>query len=300
MFYLNHLLEKFVPFLPEDMREIYTTHQLQQKLEKHFGDAIVIQCQQGQGMSNIVYSSSICLSEAIDKANRLKADMKSIRTHDLSDASSSVCDEDLILHKALDVKKFSNFGDLAIFYLKHLSMLLQSAEIVDVFDRYDLKDSIKSAERERRSQAAGGHRIYHVNEGSSIPDWKKFLSINRNKQELISFLGEFISKFVNANNPLPVGQTLYLAGTFRNPEALSSIICEILPAVHALTGCDTTSAIFGIGKQSVFKLINSSSAELSDLSQLKDPDLESSLCVARKVVQSCMTQKQSISLATPI
>ena len=224
VFYLNHLLEKFVPFLPEDMCEIYTTYRLQQKLEKYFGYAIVIQCQQGQGMSNIMYSSSNCLSEAIDKANRLKADMKSIRTHDLSDASSSVCDEDLILHKALDVIKFSNFGDLAIFYLKHLSMLLQSAKtIVDVFDRYDLKDSIKSAERERRSQAAGGHRIYHVNEGSSIPDWKKFLSVNRNKQELISFLREFISKFVNANNPLPVGQTLYLAGTFRNPRGRDQV-----------------------------------------------------------------------------
>jgi hypothetical protein len=74
-------------------------------------------------------------------------------------------------------------------------MLFQSAEtIVDVFDRYDLKDSIKSTEKERRSQAAGGHRIYHVNEGSSILDWTKFLSNNRNKQELISFLGEFISK----------------------------------------------------------------------------------------------------------
>jgi hypothetical protein len=60
-------------------------------------------------------------------------------------------------------------------------------------------------------------------------------------------------------------------------------LCEILPAVHALTGCDTT-AIFGIGKQSVFKLIKSSSAELSDLSQLKDSYLESSICVARKVV----------------
>jgi hypothetical protein len=48
-----------------------------------------------------------------------------------------------------------------------LTMLFQSAEtIVDVFDRYDLKDSIKSAERERRSQATDGHRIYHVNEGS--------------------------------------------------------------------------------------------------------------------------------------
>ena len=92
--------------------------------------------------------------------------------------------------QSLDVKNFSNCGDLATFYFKHLSKLFQSAEtIVDVFDRYDLEDSIKSAERERRSQAAGGHRIYHVNEGSSIPDWKKILSNNRNKQELISFLG---------------------------------------------------------------------------------------------------------------
>ena len=69
VFYLNHLLEKFVPFLPEDMRESYTTYRLQKKLEKHFGDVIVIQCQQGQDMSNIVYSSSICLSETIDTAN---------------------------------------------------------------------------------------------------------------------------------------------------------------------------------------------------------------------------------------
>ena len=66
--------------------------------------------------------------------------------------------------------------------------------------------------------------------------------------------------------------------------SLSSITCENLPAVHALTGCDTTWAVFGIGKKSVFKLIKSSSAELSDLSQLKHPDLESSICVARKVV----------------
>ena len=64
-------------------------------------------------MSNIVYSSSICLSEAIDMANRLKADMKSIRTHDLNDASSSVCDEDLILHKAVGILR-KHIGDLVI------------------------------------------------------------------------------------------------------------------------------------------------------------------------------------------
>jgi hypothetical protein len=99
------------------MHESYTTYRLQQKLKKHFGDAIVIQCQQGQGMSNIVYSSSICLSEAIDMANRLKADMKSIRTHDLNDASSSVCDEDLILHES------SEYTSLIALHLAILLML---------------------------------------------------------------------------------------------------------------------------------------------------------------------------------
>jgi hypothetical protein len=39
--------------------------------------------------------------------------MKSIRTHDLSDASSSVCDEDLILHKAVGILR-KHIGDLVI------------------------------------------------------------------------------------------------------------------------------------------------------------------------------------------
>jgi hypothetical protein len=37
--------------------------------------------------------------------------------------------------QSLDVKKFSNFGDLSIFYLKHLSMLFQSAETIVAWNR---------------------------------------------------------------------------------------------------------------------------------------------------------------------
>jgi hypothetical protein len=32
-------------------------------------------------------------------------------------------------------------------------------------------------------------------------------------------------------------------------------VCQILPADHALTGCDTTSSFFGIGKNSMFKAL---------------------------------------------
>ena len=291
--------------------------------------------------------------------------------------------------QSLDVKRFSSFGDLLNFFLKQLSTLFQSAStIVDVFDRYDITDSIKSAERERRSQAAGGHRVYHVNEGSSIPDWKKFLANKRNKQALVCFIGEFISKSYCASNTLPVGQTLFLAGTFPNPEivkkitndqitdctslfstqeeadtrlvlhalhadehfkmcnvrgrtivkcsdtdvlvlavhyfprmlntdqlwlymgavtsgkdgrryipvhelcsSLTNITREILPAAHALTGCDTTSSLFGIGKKSVFKLLKSSSAELVGLSQLGNSDIDTSICVARKLVSKLYDPK---------
>ena len=82
--------------------------------------------------------------------------------------------------------------------------------------------------------------------------------------------------------------------------SLSCITCEILPVVHALTGCDNTSAIFGIGNKKVFKLIKSSSAELSDLSQVKNPDLNPQYVLQERLWHSCMTQKQSISPATPI
>jgi hypothetical protein len=35
--------------------------------------------------------------------------------------------------------------------------------------------------------------------------------------------------------------------------AIGLLVYNILPAVHALTGCDTTSSFFGIGKKTVYK-----------------------------------------------
>ena len=80
----------------------------------------------------------------------------------------------------------------------------------------------------------------------------------------------------------------------------SSLSCITLPVVHALTGCDNNSAIFGIGNKYVFKLIKSSSAELSDLSQVKNLDLNPQYVLQERLWHSCMIQKQSISPATPI
>ena len=48
-------------------------------------------------------------------------------------------------------------------------------------------------------------------------------------------------------------------------QSLSHVMHDILPAVHALTGCDTTSSFYGIGKRTVFKIVNNNPDEFASL-----------------------------------
>ncbi|CAC5417718.1 unnamed protein product [Mytilus coruscus] len=68
-----------------------------------------------------------------------------------------------------------------------------------------------------------------------------------------------------------------------------------LPAVRALTGCDTTSNLFDIGK-----LLKSSSAELACLSQLSYSDIYTISVLRENLYFSCMTQNANISQVTTI
>jgi cell division FtsZ-interacting protein ZapD len=45
-------------------------------------------------------------------------------------------------------------------------------DLADVFDRYDVKKSIKLAERERRTKVTPHTKVFQVIEGRNIPDWK--------------------------------------------------------------------------------------------------------------------------------
>jgi hypothetical protein len=50
-------------------------------------------------------------------------------------------------------------------------------------------------------------------------------------------------------------------------------VCEILPAVHGLTGCDTTYSFFGIGKKSMLKALKETPNQFSDLSRIECSDI---------------------------
>ena len=75
-FTMSSLLDKFCSLLPEGLSTKYYTAKLQTRLQNHYGDTIVIESQKGQGQSNIVFSSSISVADAIRAASKLKANLK--------------------------------------------------------------------------------------------------------------------------------------------------------------------------------------------------------------------------------
>ena len=67
--------------------------------------------------------------------------------------------------------------------------------------------------------------------------------------------------------------------------------CNILPAAHAITRCDSTSSLFGIGKRTVFKVLKDSPENFRDLSTLADCDTDQPTDAASKLVCRLYDQK---------
>ena len=70
---MSTLLEKYHALLPEERADKYTS---QKRLLRHYGESIIIPSQQGHGRSNIVFSSSVSIGDAINTASQLKSDLK--------------------------------------------------------------------------------------------------------------------------------------------------------------------------------------------------------------------------------
>ena len=65
----------------------------------------------------------------------------------------------------------------------------------------------------------------------------------------------------------------------------SPVFINILPAIHALTGCDSTSAFFGIGKKSVYTMVTDKGAHCFEaLLFLGGQDEAGGIAAARKFI----------------
>jgi hypothetical protein len=65
---------------------------------------------------------------------------------------------------------------------------------------------------------------------------------------------------------------------------MSPRLCEILPAAHALTGCDNTSSFYYIGKKKKFNVLQKDPDQHSDLKDLYTDDIGKSIDAARKLI----------------
>jgi hypothetical protein len=76
---------------------------------------------------------------------------------------------------------------------------------------------------------------------------------------------------------------------------LSEITCRVLPAAHALSGCDTTSSFFEIGKKSVYKILKDAAPDFHDLENLGDPDKDVAIACSSWFVARLYDQKKSFA-----
>jgi len=65
---------------------------------------------------------------------------------------------------------------------------------------------------------------------------------------------------------------------------LGPLVCGSLPAAHALTGCDTTSSLYRIGKKSAYSKLVKYADSLTNLHSFHNDDLDGSVAAARKFV----------------
>jgi hypothetical protein len=61
--------------------------------------------------------------------------------------------------------------------------------------------------------------------------------------------------------------------------------------IYGITGCDTTSSFFGIGKKSMLKALKETPDQFSDLSMISHADVDDSVDVCRKVISRLYDQK---------
>ena len=102
-FLISHSFEIYKTLSPKDVSENYQSTRLQCKLTSYYGSSITIQPQRGQGMSSIVFSSSLIIADAIAAAAKLKYILKVTEFEQGMSAACSEMSEEQILHPASSI-----------------------------------------------------------------------------------------------------------------------------------------------------------------------------------------------------
>jgi hypothetical protein len=90
-----------------------------------------------------------------DLVHQLEQNVSIIQTLPIFDISrTTLIRDDMPLLQSTNAKRFRTFGEMALDFVKNqISCFQFTSVVVDIFDRYDIQNSIKKAERDRRSKS---------------------------------------------------------------------------------------------------------------------------------------------------
>ena len=75
--------------------------------------------------------------------------------------------------------------------------------------------------------------------------------------------------------------------------SLGAEIANMLPVAHSLTGCDTTSSFFDIGKKTVYKILKHNATKYQNLTNLASSDVDTCVEAGRLLVADLYYPKGS-------
>ncbi|CAG2200099.1 unnamed protein product [Mytilus edulis] len=102
-FPMSQILEIYISHLPDHLPKTYPVTKLQDKLERYYDKAIIVQPQRGQGKSNFVFSSNVSIGNVVAAAGKLKSKLKTSEIEqEVSQVSDNISD-DQILHSAAKI-----------------------------------------------------------------------------------------------------------------------------------------------------------------------------------------------------
>ena len=101
---MTQLLEKYKAYLPTDTGT-YSSAKLQDRLFKHYAGSIAMHTQRGQGMSNLVFSDKLSLSDAIAVAGKYKSKFKASELENAFQVNVEGISDEQILHSAVGILK---------------------------------------------------------------------------------------------------------------------------------------------------------------------------------------------------
>jgi hypothetical protein len=234
---------------------------------------ITIPPQQGQGVSNLIYTSAISTPEAIGAVTRIKANMHSATVHDLSHVAH-ICYESQMLHAAAGIlrRQISDITFLDDEYPapEELSISNSGAKLpssLNIFICWLRDDSaFESANDSTSVPIRKLRKCLSLAECIVSVSKNKFTSFNLGLA-LQMFWFFVCSTFHRCNTQKSCGYTwgLYLVvmmvgdiSQFTICVARYLISRQILPSLHLLTGRDTTSAFVIIGGKYGYKILKTS------------------------------------------